>query len=166
MSLFILLDVYVIIAISMSVFNISAERELLITQGLNDLDIQEDQNAVFICELSVEDIPGEWYKNGERIQPTSTVKIRQEGQLWRGVGRKGARQSWPLPSRAEDEHWRSVLINPHQHLPLSSLFPPGTKHFLLMCNVRPEDTGEIKFIARRVESVAYLDVEGIRNVVV
>lgn len=66
-------------------FNISTERELLITQGLNDLDIQEDQNAVFICELSVEDIPGEWYKNGERIQPTSTIKIRQEGQLWGGA---------------------------------------------------------------------------------
>uniref|UniRef100_H2SES5 Obscurin-like protein 1 n=1 Tax=Takifugu rubripes TaxID=31033 RepID=H2SES5_TAKRU len=66
------------------------ERELLITQGLNDLDIQEDQNAVFICELTVEDIPGEWYKNGERIQPTSTVKIRQEGQWWRGVSRTGA----------------------------------------------------------------------------
>lgn len=63
-------------------FNVSAERELLITQGLNNLDIQEDQNAVFICELTVEDIPGEWYKNGERIQPTSTVKIRQEGQWW------------------------------------------------------------------------------------
>uniref|UniRef100_H3CTZ3 Ig-like domain-containing protein n=1 Tax=Tetraodon nigroviridis TaxID=99883 RepID=H3CTZ3_TETNG len=89
------------------------ERELLIMQGLSDLDIQEDQNAVFICELSAEDIPGEWYKNGERIQPTSTIKIRQE----------------------------------------------GTKHFLLICNVRPEDSGEIKFIARRVESVAYLDVE-------
>lgn len=62
-------------------FNILAERELLILQGLTDLDIQEDQNAVFICELSVEDIPGEWYKNGERIQPTSTIKIRQEGQF-------------------------------------------------------------------------------------
>lgn len=60
-------------------FNILAERELLIMQGLNDLDIQEDQNAVFICELSVQDIPGEWYKNGERIQPTSNIKIRQEG---------------------------------------------------------------------------------------
>lgn len=37
----------------------------------------------------------------------------------------------------------------------------GTKHFLLMCNVRAEDSGEIKFVARHVESVAYLDVEGI-----
>ncbi len=57
------------------------ERELLILQGLEDLDIQEDQNAVFVCEISVEDVPGEWYKNGERIQPTSTIKIRQEGGL-------------------------------------------------------------------------------------
>lgn len=57
----------------------STERELVILQGLEDLDIQEDENAVFVCEISVEDVPGEWYKNGERIQPTSTIKIRQEG---------------------------------------------------------------------------------------
>ncbi|XP_047193065.1 obscurin-like protein 1 isoform X11 [Scophthalmus maximus] len=91
------------------------ERELLIVHGLGDVDIQEDQNAVFVCELSVEDVPGEWYKNGERIQPTSTIKIRQE----------------------------------------------GTKHFLLMCSVRPEDSGEIKFVARHVESISYLEVEEI-----
>ncbi|XP_027136610.1 obscurin-like protein 1 isoform X3 [Larimichthys crocea] len=89
------------------------ERELLILQALEDLDIQEDQNAVFVCEISVEDVPGEWYKNGEKIQPTSTIKIRQE----------------------------------------------GTKHFLLMCNVRAEDSGEIKFVGRNVECAAYLEVE-------
>ncbi|XP_062287208.1 obscurin-like protein 1 [Scomber scombrus] len=89
------------------------ERELLIVQGLEDLHIQEDQNAVFVCEISVEDVPGEWYKNGEKIQPTSTIKIRQEGK----------------------------------------------KHFLLMCNVRPEDCGEIKFVARHIESVTCLEVE-------
>lgn len=76
----------------LSMFNIVAERQLLITQGLSDLDIQEDQNAVFICELSAEDIPGEWYKNGERIQPTSTIKIRQEGPFWWGVSRTGLLQ--------------------------------------------------------------------------
>lgn len=37
----------------------------------------------------------------------------------------------------------------------------GTKHFLLMCNVRAEDSGEIKFVARQVESVAHLEVKGI-----
>lgn len=57
----------------------SAERELLVVQALEDVDIQEDQNAVFVCELSVEDVPGEWYRNGEKVRPTSSVKIRQEG---------------------------------------------------------------------------------------
>ncbi|XP_053734189.1 obscurin-like protein 1 isoform X3 [Synchiropus splendidus] len=89
------------------------ERELVILHNLEDLSLQEDQNAVFVCEVSVEDVPGEWYKHGELIQQTSTIKIRQE----------------------------------------------GTKHFLLMCNVRPEDSGEIKFVARDLESVAHLDVE-------
>ncbi|XP_033965419.1 obscurin isoform X4 [Pseudochaenichthys georgianus] len=89
------------------------ERELLILKRLQDVDIQEDQNAVFVCEISAEDLQGEWYKNGERIQPTSTIKLRQE----------------------------------------------GTKHFLLMCNVKAEDSGEIKFVTRHVESVARLDVE-------
>uniref|UniRef100_A0A8C4Z849 Obscurin like cytoskeletal adaptor 1b n=1 Tax=Gadus morhua TaxID=8049 RepID=A0A8C4Z849_GADMO len=89
------------------------EREVLVVQGLQDQDIQEDQNAVFVCDLSVEDVPGEWYRNGDRIQPTSSIKIRQE----------------------------------------------GTKHFLLMVNVRGEDSGEIKFVARHVESVASLKVE-------
>ncbi|CAL8240671.1 unnamed protein product [Merluccius merluccius] len=89
------------------------EREVLVVQGLQDLNIQEDQNAVFVCEVSVEDIPGEWYRNGDRIHPTSTIKIRQE----------------------------------------------GTKHFLLMVNVRGEDSGQIKFVARHVESVAQLEVE-------
>ncbi|XP_014019368.1 obscurin-like protein 1 isoform X7 [Salmo salar] len=89
------------------------KRELVVLQGLKDLDIQEDQNAVFVVEISLEDVPGEWLKNGVRITPTSTIKIRQE----------------------------------------------GTKHFLLMCNVRGEDSGEIKFVAKHVECTAYLEVE-------
>ncbi|XP_028291239.1 obscurin-like protein 1 isoform X12 [Gouania willdenowi] len=92
---------------------VSKERELLILQGMEDVNIKEDQNAVFVCEISVEDVPGEWYRNGVQIHPTSTIKIRQE----------------------------------------------GTKHFLLMCNVRAEDSGEIKFVARHVETVAALQIE-------
>lgn len=33
-----------------------------------------------------------------------------------------------------------------------------------MCNVRPEDSGEIKFVARHVDSAAYLDVEGMLSI--
>uniref|UniRef100_A0A3B4H3W5 Obscurin-like protein 1 n=1 Tax=Pundamilia nyererei TaxID=303518 RepID=A0A3B4H3W5_9CICH len=74
---------------------------------------KEDQNAVFMCDVSLEDVTGEWYKDGHRIRPTSSIKIRTE----------------------------------------------GTKHFLLMCNIKAEDAGEIRFVARDVESTAYLEVE-------
>ncbi|CAG5934228.1 obscurin-like protein 1a [Menidia menidia] len=89
------------------------EHELEIVQDLEDLYIQEDQNAVFMCEVSLEDVGGEWYKDGHKIRPTSTTKMRTE----------------------------------------------GTKHFLLMCNVKAEDAGEIRFVAREVESTALLEVE-------
>ncbi|KAM4710654.1 LOW QUALITY PROTEIN: obscurin-like protein 1a [Anableps anableps] len=89
------------------------EHKLEIVQDLEDLYIQEDQNAVFMCEVSLEDVAGDWYKDGHKIRPSSTIKIRTE----------------------------------------------GTKHFLLMCNVKADDAGEIRFVARDVESTAYLEVE-------
>ncbi|XP_051787148.1 obscurin-like protein 1a isoform X2 [Erpetoichthys calabaricus] len=89
------------------------EREVQIVQGLKDVVIQEDENAVFVCEISVENVKGEWFKNGEKIKPTSSTKIRHE----------------------------------------------GTKHFLLICNVKPEDSGEIRFVAKETESSACLEVE-------
>lgn len=49
-------------------------------RDLEDLYIKEDQNAVFMCEVSLENVTGEWYKDGHRIRPTSTIKIRTEGQ--------------------------------------------------------------------------------------
>ncbi|XP_019712126.1 obscurin-like protein 1a [Hippocampus comes] len=87
--------------------------ELTILQDLEDLYIQEDQNAVFMCEVSLGNVSGDWYKDGHKIRPTSTIKTRTE----------------------------------------------GTKHFLLMCNVKAEDAGEIRFVSRDVESSAYLEVE-------
>ncbi|XP_031147521.1 obscurin-like protein 1a [Sander lucioperca] len=89
------------------------EHKLEIVHDMEDLYIQEDQNAVFMCEVSLENVTGEWHKDGHKIRPTSTIKIRTE----------------------------------------------GTKHFLLMCNVKAEDAGEIRFVAKDVESTAYLEVE-------
>ncbi|XP_077574245.1 obscurin-like protein 1a [Stigmatopora nigra] len=89
------------------------EHDLKIVQDLEDLYIKEDQNAVFMCEVSLDNVSGDWYKDGQKIRPTDTIKTRTE----------------------------------------------GTKHFLLMCNVKAEDAGEIRFVSRDVESLAYLEVE-------
>lgn len=64
----------------LNVFTDLTEHELKIAQDLEDLYIQEDQNAVFMCEVSLEDVTGEWYKDGHKIRPTSTIKTRTEGQ--------------------------------------------------------------------------------------
>uniref|UniRef100_A0A3P9K2F2 Obscurin-like protein 1 n=1 Tax=Oryzias latipes TaxID=8090 RepID=A0A3P9K2F2_ORYLA len=55
------------------------EHELVIVKELEDLNIKEEQNAVFMCEVSLEDVSGEWYKNNQRIRPSSTTKMRTEG---------------------------------------------------------------------------------------
>ncbi|KAM6945398.1 obscurin-like protein 1a [Aplochiton taeniatus] len=89
------------------------EPELEVVCGLEDLRVPEEENAVFMCEVSLQDVPGDWYKDGHKIRPTSTVKTRTE----------------------------------------------GTKHFLLMCNVKAEDSGEIRFVAKQAESRASLVVE-------
>uniref|UniRef100_A0A663MVW4 Obscurin-like protein 1 n=1 Tax=Athene cunicularia TaxID=194338 RepID=A0A663MVW4_ATHCN len=43
------------------------------------LGVQEGDNAIFTCEASHGDVKGEWFRDGEKIKVSSTVKIRQEG---------------------------------------------------------------------------------------
>ncbi|NXJ01587.1 OBSL1 protein, partial [Psophia crepitans] len=91
------------------------ERQVRIVQDLQDAQVREGDNAVFTCEASHRDVKGEWFREGEKIKVSSTVKIRQE----------------------------------------------GTRHFLLLCCVRPEDAGLIRFVAGTVVSEASLQVEAL-----
>ncbi|KAF1471045.1 Obscurin-like protein 1, partial [Pygoscelis antarcticus] len=91
------------------------ERQVHIVQDLQDAQVREGDNAVFTCEVSHGDVKGEWFRDGEKIKVSGTVKIRQE----------------------------------------------GTRHFLLLCSVRPEDAGLIRFAARMAVSEASLQVEAL-----
>ncbi|NXY49636.1 OBSL1 protein, partial [Ceuthmochares aereus] len=91
------------------------ERRVCIVQDLQDVQVQEGDNAVFTCEVSHGDVKGEWFQDGEKIKVSSMVKIRQE----------------------------------------------GTRHFLLLCAVRPEDAGLIRFATRTAVSEASLRVEAL-----
>ncbi|XP_041896949.1 obscurin-like protein 1 isoform X1 [Corvus kubaryi] len=55
------------------------ERQVHIVQELQDIQVREGDNAVFTCEVSHADVKGEWFRDGEKIKVSSTVKIRQEG---------------------------------------------------------------------------------------
>ncbi|XP_031749626.1 obscurin-like protein 1 isoform X3 [Xenopus tropicalis] len=56
------------------------EQEPQMLKDLQDVDIVENENAVFTCEVSCAQAKGEWFKNGEPIRVTNTTKIRQEGR--------------------------------------------------------------------------------------
>lgn len=58
-----------------------AEHQVHIMQELQDACVQEGDNAVFMCEVSHGDVLGEWFRDGEKIKVSSTVKIRQEGTV-------------------------------------------------------------------------------------
>lgn len=66
---------------NIDIFTFLTEHALEIVQDLEDLYIQEDQNAVFMCEVSLENVTGEWYKDDHKIRPTNTIKIRTEGLI-------------------------------------------------------------------------------------
>ncbi|OCT63341.1 obscurin-like protein 1 isoform X2 [Xenopus laevis] len=56
------------------------EQEPQMLKDLQDVDIAENENAVFMCEVSCAQAKGEWFKNGEQVQVSNTTKIRQEGR--------------------------------------------------------------------------------------
>ena len=72
------------------------EPDLEIVQDLEDLYVQEDQNAVFMCEVSLEDVPADWYKDGHKIRPSTSIKIRTEGEYKDYIN---TRYDPPPPSR-------------------------------------------------------------------
>ncbi|NXM09211.1 OBSL1 protein, partial [Tyrannus savana] len=55
------------------------ERQVHIVQELQEVQVREGDNAIFTCEASHGDVKGEWFRDGEKIKVSSTVKIRQEG---------------------------------------------------------------------------------------
>ncbi|XP_059834515.1 myosin-binding protein C, slow-type isoform X2 [Hypanus sabinus] len=56
-------------------------RPLKILQNLTDQVVRAGTQAVLQCELSLPNLPGKWYKNGQVIYPTDHVKIYQKGKI-------------------------------------------------------------------------------------
>lgn len=130
-------------------------------QELQDARVREGDNAVFTCEVSHGDVAGEWLRDGEKIKVSSTVKIRQEGATC--TAHRAA--SAPILGLGKGELHLAWIVGPGR-VPAPRLLgcpsppPAGTRHFLLLCAVRPEDAGRIRFAARTAASEASLQVEG------
>ncbi|XP_061410474.1 obscurin-like [Lethenteron reissneri] len=57
-------------------------REIRILRGLEDQLVNENDNAVFVCETSHDDVDVQWLLNDKKLRSSYSVRIRQEGE-WR-----------------------------------------------------------------------------------
>ncbi|KAL6489202.1 hypothetical protein MHYP_G00029430 [Metynnis hypsauchen] len=57
-------------------------RDIKIIKKLQDLEVTEKESAVFICELSHDEVEGQWYKGEVKLKPGENIKMRQEGRTF------------------------------------------------------------------------------------
>ncbi|KAL7886884.1 hypothetical protein AOLI_G00046050 [Acnodon oligacanthus] len=57
-------------------------RDIKIIKKLQDLEVTEKESAVFVCELSHDEVEGQWYKGEVKLKPGDNIKMRQEGRTF------------------------------------------------------------------------------------
>uniref|UniRef100_A0A8C6WGI6 Obscurin like cytoskeletal adaptor 1b n=1 Tax=Neogobius melanostomus TaxID=47308 RepID=A0A8C6WGI6_9GOBI len=129
------------------------EPPVTVFRKLEDQRFPEGAVISIECELSRHNVDVRWLKNGAELKPSKELRIYAMGRKrFLQVMKCKVSDSGVYTCDAGDATTSCSVEVYGKYL-------RGTKHFLLMCNVRPEDSGEIKFVARHVASVAALDVE-------
>ncbi|XP_072536379.1 obscurin isoform X3 [Salminus brasiliensis] len=57
-------------------------RDIKIMKRLQDVEMMEKESASFVCEVSHDDVEGQWYRDEARLKPGDNIKIRQEGRTY------------------------------------------------------------------------------------
>ncbi|XP_031702198.1 myosin-binding protein C, cardiac-type isoform X3 [Anarrhichthys ocellatus] len=57
------------------------EKDLEVYQSIADLTVKAEDQAVFKCEVSDENVRGTWYKNGAEVKPDARINITHVGRI-------------------------------------------------------------------------------------
>ncbi|XP_028831503.1 obscurin isoform X13 [Denticeps clupeoides] len=57
-------------------------RDIKIVRQLEDVEVTEKESAKFSCEVSHDDVLGQWYKGNISVKAGDNIKIRQEGKVF------------------------------------------------------------------------------------
>ncbi|KAG9355824.1 hypothetical protein JZ751_000666, partial [Albula glossodonta] len=57
-------------------------RDIRILKKLEDVEVTEKESASFVCEISHEEVEGQWFKNNSKIKAGDNIKMRQEGRTY------------------------------------------------------------------------------------
>ncbi|XP_037595720.1 obscurin isoform X39 [Cebus imitator] len=63
-------------------------RSIQIVRPLEDVEVMEKDGATFSCEVSHDDVPGQWFREGSKLRPSENVRIRQEGRTYTLIYRR------------------------------------------------------------------------------
>ncbi|XP_074241569.1 obscurin isoform X21 [Saimiri boliviensis] len=63
-------------------------RSIQIVRPVEDVEVMEKEGATFSCEVSHDDVPGQWFREGSKLRPSENVRIRQEGRTYTLIYRR------------------------------------------------------------------------------
>ncbi|XP_064239759.1 obscurin-like isoform X1 [Aotus nancymaae] len=63
-------------------------RSIQIVRPLEDVEVMEKDGATFSCEVSHDEVPGQWFREGSKLRPSENVRIRQEGRTYTLIYRR------------------------------------------------------------------------------
>lgn len=68
---------------------------------LEDVEVMEKEGATFSCEVSLDEVPAQWFWEGTKLRPSDNVRTRQEGAV---VGRLRDGTPPPVPRPSSPQH--------------------------------------------------------------
>ncbi|MCI4374319.1 hypothetical protein PGIGA_G00004900 [Pangasianodon gigas] len=57
-------------------------RDIKIIKQLQDLEVTEKESAAFVCEVSHDEVEGQWFKGDVKLKAGDNIKMRQEGRTY------------------------------------------------------------------------------------
>ncbi|XP_063074266.1 obscurin isoform X13 [Engraulis encrasicolus] len=57
-------------------------RDIKIVKPLQDIEVMEKESTEFACEVSHDEVEGQWFMNGTLVKVGGNIKIRQEGKTF------------------------------------------------------------------------------------
>ncbi|XP_045659965.1 obscurin isoform X26 [Ursus americanus] len=63
-------------------------RRVQIVRPLEDVEVMEKEGATFSCEVSLDEVPAQWFWEGSKLRPSDNVRIRQEGRKYTLIYRR------------------------------------------------------------------------------
>ncbi|GAA6091828.1 obscurin isoform X13 [Tachysurus ichikawai] len=57
-------------------------RDIKIIKQLQDLQVTEKESAAFVCEVSHDEVEGQWFTGGVKLKAGDNIKMRQEGRTY------------------------------------------------------------------------------------